>query len=217
MCELQDQIKDKIITDKELLAYNLKWENYNSSKLGNNNLNVKITERKNINCTDTIAHYKYIEYTRWSDKKLCAAIGFNPAKHKPDDIDGTNIKLINTLGKKGYGGYLLLNLYPQVSPNKEEFDELNKENIKFHNTLLKVLDVLIKENIDTVIFWGRTVSIDNNIFSKLEEMRKQRILYMTVKEGTSQHCHPARVSIDIKLIEDSKYFDISPKLIGEKP
>lgn len=200
MCTLQEQIKQLITSNNNLLAYNQEWKNYDYSKLKAKHLNVTIVERKNIQ--DVSQHYKFIEYTKWENtatNDLCVAIGFNPATYNQNEIDGTNIKLINALKDK-YESCILLNLYPQVSTVKEKFNESDDEDSKFHNTLLQILDFIIEKNIRTVIFWGRTVSVNKDIFEKLQKMQKKNNLLMTVKKGTSSHYHPARVDIEIKVV-----------------
>lgn len=212
MCALQEKLKNIITNDKQLLAHNKKWENCDLTNF-HTKLNVSISERKNITCTNASnTNYKYIEYTKWGNKPTCVAIGFNPATHHPDEIDTTNNKIIDELNNKGYGGYVLLNLYPQVSSTKATFDESDEEDKKFQNTLLKLINTLIKKRIDTIIFWGRTVSIDKDVLEKLQELQKNNNLFITTKKDTLMHYHPARVSIEIKKVEKSTFFETSYRI-----
>ena len=156
--------------------------------------------RKNISEEVSGCRYKYIEYSKIPDgTKICVGIGFNPAEMYAEKLDGTNTKIINALKQKGYGLFILLNLYPLVSSSKAEFDETDKKSIKFKETCLpELLDYIFTQtDMDVLIFWGRTVSIDQEIFEKIKKFCDDQRLYMTVKEGENIHCHPARVSIEI--------------------
>lgn len=201
MCEIQDRIK-KIINKNVPLVQSTGWNKFNPAVFENPELDIK--ERKNLQYNDTANFYKYVEYTKWDEGETCVAIGFNPAKHEVNEIDNTNKQLITVLKNK-YGSYVLINLFPQVSANKRQFKKNDKEDEAFKATLLKILDLCLEQKKDTVIFWGRTVTIDKDILEKLMKLQECGKLYKTVKEGTSSHYHPARCNIKTEKVSNNDF------------
>lgn len=68
--------------------------------------------------------------------------GINPSTAKPDKLDNTVRRVGNFSKDNGYDGYIMINIYPQIStdPNNihSDLDELNhKENIRNLKELLK--------------------------------------------------------------------------------
>lgn len=86
--------------------------------------------------------------------KRSICIGFNPAKAE-EEIDTTNKRLITLLWNQ-YNGYNLLNLYPEITDNKNQIDLGDKENIEFLEKLIKELEI---ETRDIILFFGRTTAI----------------------------------------------------------
>lgn len=159
-----------------------------------------IIARKNICEEKATKKYKFIEYTLWDEKKdFCVIIGYNPAEADPNIFDKTNEKLINNNFFDNFGGVVLLNLYPQVSKTKAEFEDNDEIDNKYQEKFVKILNYIAKKQKKIVIFWGRTVSIEKTIKDKLAEFPSVN-LYKTVKRGDDKnsHYHPARVEIDIK-------------------
>ena len=62
----------------------------------------------------------------------------------------------------------------------------------------KIIDYIINSNEHVLIFWGRSVAISEELNIKLKALIEQNRLFITVKKGTEDHYHPARVSIEIK-------------------
>lgn len=193
--EIEEKLKHEI---EKFLGHRCDWNDSSNKEFKKLNL----TCRKNLSEFDG-QPYKYVECTKFNKgEKVCVGIGFNPAEQSPDKIDRTNKKIINAFNKGEYKTYILLNLYPLVSESKANFDESDEKSIAFAKECLPTLleTVYNDTDADVLIFWGRTVSIDREIFNVIEmfcNSQKQR-LYMTVKEGESVHCHPAYVPIEIK-------------------
>lgn len=186
---LEEKLKN-IITSKtnDLKCANCFWQIADNS-------NQCSFIRKNISIAK---EYKYIEYTEWDEKKSkCVAIGFNPAETDPKIIDQTNRKIKEALNFRGFGSYILLNLYPQVSSEKKHWLEGDCEDEKYRELFENLLREVEKSNEDVLIFWGRTVAIENSIFNFLKNIQSQGRLLITVKKGTTMHYHPARVNIEI--------------------
>ena len=225
MCELQDEIKKLIVKNININDFDKEWKEWNDLDALPKIKNITIIERKNIQGSrydeenKKSIDYKFMEYTKWKSKnvKQCVAIGFNPAKINPNEIDSTNKKLITELNNMDYNSYILLNLYPQVSTNKNTFNETDTIDEKFQNILLEILSLLIDQAIDTIIFWGRTVSISNEIYSKLIKLQEKNHLFMTIKKGDKkQHCHPAYIQIQIIKVSNDNYLVTTHKLLGEQ-
>ena len=221
MCKLQDKIKKMIVKNIDTNVLNKEWKECNDLDALSKTANITIIERKNIQGTRYDAEnkkieYKFIEYTKWEspNEKQCVAIGFNPATIDPNIIDKTNGKIINILKDNGYGSYILLNLYPQVSKNKDDFNEDDEIDSSFQETLIKILELLNKTKTKTLIFWGRTVPIPKNVFDILKTLQQNEILYMTIKKDTHSHYHPARINIDMEKVTD-KYFSVTNQLTGK--
>ena len=201
MCKrIEEKIKDILTSPSSgLKCVNKIWNENNHEEIGD------IKVRKNI----TADNYKYMEYTEWDKKqKTCVAIGFNPATIDVTIFDNTNQKIIEAL-KGNYGSYVLLNLYPQTSVNKKAWEKDDEEDEKFRPILYKILRQVIKDKIDVLIFWGRTVAIDNDLYRELQELMGEELLYMTVKQNTGEHYHPAYVPIEIKKVTQSSFIGVN--------
>ena len=160
--------------------------------------------------------YKYLEKITWyRGKELCVAVGYNPTNNKVGDIDKTNSKIIKALKSKGYGGYYLLNLYPQRSDDKTDFDESDAIGIEYHTLLPKILhDIFEYTQYYLLVFWGRTAVIEEPIFGEINKFAESGRLMATVKENTKQHYHPARTNIDIVDFTE-KFTTNGYKFVGE--
>ena len=187
--ELVEKLKKIIVSEEShLKCFSCEWQY--SDKLD--------LERKNITSSDGTQKYKYIEHTILGESnKVCVVIGFNPAESDVNEFDGTNNKIYACLKEK-YGSYILINLYPQVSKTKDEWDEGDEEDAKFGPVLIKLLETLLDAKEDVLVFWGRSVGVDEQIGTLLSKLQENNLLYFTVKKGTNLHYHPARVTIDIK-------------------
>ena len=190
MCKpLEEKLKNIITSELNgLKCANCSWQTANTSNSHN-------FIRKNISIQK---EYKYIEYTEWDEKKPgCVAIGFNPAETNPEVIDQTNQKIKEALNLQGFGSYILLNLYPQVSSEKKNWMEGDCEDEKYRELFGDLLIKVENSNKAVLIFWGRTVAIESYVYKFLKNIRSQRRLFITVKKGTTMHYHPARVNIEI--------------------
>lgn len=188
MDEIAEKLKKRFSENSTLKCSGKSW---NTSTKQND----LWTSRKNI--TDDNKEYKYLEITTWDlSKDICIAIGHNPAIASVDDIDDTNNKLLNKL-KDRYGGYILLNLYPRVTKDVDSFGEPQREDIDYKSLLKDIISDVISNEIDVIVFWGRSVEIDDDFGNVINKLLDNDRLYITVKENTTEHYHPARVNISL--------------------
>jgi len=195
---VEEKLKQKV---EEFLGHGCRWKHSSKTELEALNL----AGRKNLSEIDGQS-YKYIECTELNKgEKICVGIGFNPAEQSPCKIDSTNRKIIHALCKGNYKTFILLNLYPLVTSSKVDFDEADERSLAFIKQCLpELLEYIYKDtSADVLIFWGRTVSVDGEIFKKIREFCKAQRLYMTVKKGDKKHCHPARVPIAIQPVSQN--------------
>lgn len=123
--------------------------------------------------------------------KRAICIGFNPAKAE-EEIDTTNKRLITLLWNE-YNGYNLLNLYPEITDNKNQIDLGDKENIEFLEKLIKELEI---ETRDIILFFGRTTVIPDALKDFLLNNNTKNNIMITVHNG--EFTHPgSNAKIDI--------------------
>lgn len=124
--------------------------------------------------------------------KTAICIGYNPAAAN-DELDMTNKRLIDLLWDE-YDGYLLVNLFPQITDKKDECDLDLADNLEFSKV---VENILKNNNEDIILFWGRTTVIPQGIYEAIiyrltspqHDQGKKR-LRMTV-HGIYGFTHPA--------------------------
>lgn len=147
--------------------------------------------------TETVGdciQFKYKEIIKFiKDKKdngkypKAICIGYNPAKASKD-IDETNKRLIKCLWET-YDEYLLVNLFPQVSSDKTTCIPDLKENVEFCNV---IIDILKNDDRDVILFWGRTVSISEELFNAINNRIDNELpLKMTTYGG--RFIHPGAI------------------------
>ena len=196
--EVEEKLKQIV---EKFLGHGCHWKYSSKAELEDINL----AGRRNLSEIEG-RPYKYIECTELNKgAEICVGIGFNPAEQSPGKIDRTNRKIIHALCRGNYKTFILLNLYPLVTSSKVDFDEADERSLAFSKQCLpELLEYIYKDtSADVLIFWGRTVSVDGEIFKKIREFCKAQRLYMTVKKGDKKHCHPARVPIVIQPVSQN--------------
>ena len=86
--------------------------------------------------------YKFQELVEFSnpkvENKFAICIGFNPAKAE-EEMDTTNKRIINALQNE-YSGYILLNIYPEITEKASDIDLDDNVNSDFFKDLVKQVD-----------------------------------------------------------------------------
>lgn len=120
--------------------------------------------------------------------KIAVCIGYNPAECSKD-IDVSNKRLIKLLKQHCYKGYVLLNLFPQITKSAKEVDLDLQFNKDFETSLMSY----IKNNFNTsdvVIFFGRTTQITDKFKVFLSEISSRNKLLLTVNPSEKLFTHP---------------------------
>ena len=178
-------------------------QRYPNIHLTNQNINIgtATTVTKNILCREILhtsfqnANYKFAEKIIFSGRctgRLAVAIGYNPAILNMSYIDKTNELIADYLHSLGYAGYYLLNLFPEVTPQKP-----NKSASYFNNFYIVLQTALARlpqvSSMDLFIFWGSSVYI--NIQERIAFDSILRLFASSYTMGTNNginHKHPGR-------------------------
>ncbi|NCC83662.1 MAG: DUF1643 domain-containing protein [Clostridia bacterium] len=80
------------------------------------------------------------------DKPLII-IGCNPSTANEGESDPTMIKVSQFCQRRGHGGYIMLNLYPQIAPNVDGLpDNINGFDHAIHAINMEIIEKILKEN-----------------------------------------------------------------------
>ena len=143
--------------------------------------------------------YKYKEVLTFSKplieyEKYAVCIGFNPAKAEKD-LDVTNKRLINAL-QHTYSGYILLNIYPEITSTATEVNFDDPENQNNLKRLLNYIEVLDKE-MDIIVFFGSSYSICEELYNTLLSLAHTNRLIKTTNKNKDFR-HPSSIgSVDL--------------------
>lgn len=185
----QSEIKEKLgLAWKELKDEDLNKIHFSDAK-------IKIVKREGL-ASD---NYKIIEITQWESEvqKECVLLGFNPTNTDIEEIDNTNKKIIKLL-KNEYNKVILLNYHIQKTKDKEDFSDDDKDIELYQPILPELLNTVLDNNTDLLVFWGRTVSFSEELKLILFKFLDKGKLLITVKKGEDKHYHPARIKADFR-------------------
>lgn len=135
--------------------------------------------------------YKYKEEITFrehdtGEKAVC--LGYNPAL-AIDEIDTTNKRLITCLEEKGFSGYILLNLYPEVTPYKGLVNMEDTKNRNHINYIRKELENL--KNCIVIMFFGRTTFLNEDAVNLIKEISDSNEVKITCFK--EEFIHPSSV------------------------
>lgn len=122
-------------------------------------------------------------------------IGINPSTAEPENLDNTLMNVKNISIKKGYDGWIMLNVYPQRATNPNELHQ--KINQSLHQDNIRVISNYL-ENInisDVWASWGNLINIRPYLKSCLKDIYKTinaynpnwLVLGNLTKEGHPHH------------------------------
>ena len=144
--------------------------------------------------------YKYAEVVSFTNCNnsghYALAIGLNPALLNLHRFDSTNRKIAECFKRKGYSGYILLNLYSAITKDvtglcthikSDPMDTLN-------NMQNKVLDLLMLFEGDIYLFWGpnakeKRLITNPHILCYIEQTLGIKKYYYSA-DGQSKFVHP---------------------------
>ncbi len=103
--------------------------------------------------------YRYLLKTEWIEmtkkegwEKPLIIIGCNPSTANEMQIDRTMEKVSQFCQKKEYGGYIMLNLYPQINSDVKKLPDSVNE--KIHGVNMKIIKNTIEENKNSDILFA---------------------------------------------------------------
>lgn len=141
--------------------------------------------------------YKFKEKIKFNSAnnfkgKLAICIGYNPAL-SCEYMDATNKRLCVQLMKEGFGGYILFNLYPEVTPHKEDLNLNDKNNINS----LHILERLVKKEKSNceliVLFFGRTAELNDEQVRFLTKLMADDKLTVKLTASNGEFIHPGSI------------------------
>jgi len=142
---------------------------------------------------DSTPKYKYQEQIKFLDStisdNLAICLGFNPA-NASKELDTSNKRLINALQEQ-YSGYLLFNIYPEITETSEQVNLDDENNSQFLETLIKYVSEKYSNN-DIIIFFGTSYVISENLKVFLDGALQKERLYKTTNKK-NEFRHPASV------------------------
>jgi hypothetical protein len=92
-------------------------------------------------------------------------IGCNPSTANEGESDPTMIKVSQFCQRRGHGGYIMLNLYPQIAPHVE--DLLPDIDLHIHDVNKEIIERTIKENnrSDILLSFGGIIRQINYLYN----------------------------------------------------
>lgn len=102
--------------------------------------------------------------------KIIACIGVNPSKAKPDDLDPT-LKTVKSIAiSNGFDGWIMYNLYPQLSTDPDELHENIDHNLNISNQTA-ILKSIVNLKINTVwVAWGDLINHRDYLFYSIVKL-----------------------------------------------
>lgn len=98
-------------------------------------------------------------------------IGVNPSTGKPGNYDKTMKKIKNIAKENKYNSWIMFNIYPQRSKEKDDIDIDCNEVI--HKENLRIINKLIPENSIIVAAWGDTITKRLYLIDCLKDIVKE--------------------------------------------
>lgn len=113
--------------------------------------------------------YRYVIGKRGKNPLIC--IGVNPSTASPEDLDPTMKTVERIAGRKGYEGYIMLNLYPMRATNPQSMDKKMDESAASCN--LNVIEEILKDGeFDIWAAWGTLIETEQYLKDCLEGIVK---------------------------------------------
>lgn len=144
--------------------------------------------------------------------------GINPSKATPEKLDPTIKKICKIINATSYDGWIMMNIYPQVTPHPEK---LNFDSQMFEKNLEMIELILEKFDIKNIwCAWGILIDTAGKIFLRQSLRNITAILknfdlkYFRYGELTAKGNprHPLYVSLQ----DSFQYFDIKKYLSLKK-
>ena len=130
-------------------------------------------------------------------KQFVMFVGLNPSTANEDNDDATIRRVMGFASRWGYGGVYMLNLFPKISTDPKQMEEVTREEAKgnkvhLHN-VMRVCDKII-------CAWGSFPQVA--LASKNVFFYRNNTYALKLNKDGSPH-HPLRLPNDVKLIRYS--------------
>lgn len=134
-------------------------------------------------------------------------VGVNPSIATIDNLDQTSKRIDSYSEKHGYGGWLLINLYPQISTNVDLMDKVKNEELIRLN-LKYIESVLCEKDITLVAAWGEAIEWRKYLkdcYKDIDSIAKKYNHKWHCFELTkySHPCHPLMRRKGFRLLENN--------------
>lgn len=119
----------------------------------------------------------------WSDQPICTVVGLNPSTANEENDDPTCKRLISLLSRQGYGGYWLVNLITNATPNPLK---LNKSGRRLSARNKQAVETAVAQSENVVLAWGAH-GVKYNHRLKVYEMVSEPLCFGVTKDGEPRH------------------------------
>jgi hypothetical protein len=103
--------------------------------------------------------------------KTLVCFGINPSTAWHDKPDPTMQRVEKYADKHGYDSFIMLNVYPQRTPNPNEIDR--NLNVELHKRNLKEIEEILKcENLTIWAAWGKNINKRPFLINCLNDINK---------------------------------------------
>ena len=143
-------------------------------------------------------------------QKNLLIFGINPSTATPKKLDPTIKKICKIVNANGYDGWIMMNIYPQVTPNPEK---LKFDSQMFDKNFEMIESIFEKFDINNVwCAWGNLIDTTGKNFLRkslkniVEILKNFDLTYLNYSELTAKGNprHPLYVSLQ----DNFRYFDI---------
>lgn len=103
-------------------------------------------------------------------KRMLICCGINPSTAKPNELDNTVRRVDRFVKDNGYDGYIMINIYPQISTDPKNIHHDMDEN--YHSKNLEILRVIFETypNADMWAAWGTLIGTRSYFYDALNEI-----------------------------------------------
>lgn len=103
-------------------------------------------------------------------EEMLICCGINPSTAKPNDLDNTVRRVERFSKDNGYDGYIMINIYPQISTDPKNI-HLEQDKFIFKENLRKLEEIFINNpKTDIWAAWGTLIETREYFYKALREI-----------------------------------------------